>query len=962
MKKYYSKICLIAVYLIITFNVCGQNIFSGRNVVSNNIGGGSNLYITDIDGDNDLDVVLSSSYADKIAWYENLGGGVFSLQKIITTAINEPISVSAADVDNDGDSDIIFGSEEDRGVFFCENLGNGIFSSPSIIYSNDYPHSILTVDIDSDGDIDILTAGSARDVFSDGELILSINSGNGTFTYSSIANSNNDNNIDHVKSVIAGDLDNDGDLDILCSSKAGGKGVIMYENLGNQTFANSVIISHSLEKLSIDIGDIDNDGDMDIVKAIDYYGRIFWIENLGSGIFSPQHNQLIRSSNWGYSLATADLDCDGDLDILSTRDVSNNSPVDKVGWFKNLGNGDFSLVSYIDQTLNYTPKVYTADLDGDNDIDVLSIDRSTLVWYENQIGKVTGNVYYDINQNGERNQNEFGLNRQLTIQPGNIIINSDTTGFWSLDSLPSGTYSIELDTTGGWIPTGTFPQYFTVIHPDSCLITPSLGLVSASSCSHPHISIHAPFLRPGFQQRIYVQVCNEYYGTGSMDSIYVLVELDSLLTLDSTSIVHTNLGNNQYQFFFADSLNPGECINFFLSTTLSNVAILGQSLCMSAELFPIDSCALDTVVNAVGIRCISLYDESHLRIQSRCMNNDSLSFTITNIGAHMTCFTETRLYIDGELISIDPIHLYSGQDTIFTFLADGRTWRMEVDQHPLHPGNSQPSTTIELCGDETNWTPNLVNTLPQNDFDPMIDIFCGEVRGSYDPNDKTGFPLGVGSAHNILPNQKLEYLIRFQNTGTDTAFTIVIRDTLSTDFNLFSVKSGVASHNYTFRKYGPRVLEWTFSNIMLPDSNVNEPLSNGFVKFEVQQKPNLSNGTLLENSAAIYFDFNAPIITNTSLHTINRNVSSFVNINKVAIEKALQIKVYPNPTFGLLHIERQTNEALQIVVVDQLGRVVHSQRVQEMWETIDLTYLSTGIYFLSMSNGKEQFSFKVVKH
>jgi uncharacterized repeat protein (TIGR01451 family) len=127
----------------------------------------------------------------------------------------------------------------------------------------------------------------------------------------------------------------------------------------------------------------------------------------------------------------------------------------------------------------------------------------------------------------------------------------------------------------------------------------------------------------------------------------------------------------------------------------------------------------------------------------------------------------------------------------------------------------------------------------------------------------------LGTTHNILPNQEVEYLIRFQNTGNDTAFTIVIRDTLQSDFDIFSVRSGVSSDNYDFRMYGPRVLEWTFNNIMLPDSNVNEPESHGFIKFTVRQNRDLPIGTLLENSAAIYFDFNPPIITNTYFHTID---------------------------------------------------------------------------------------------
>lgn len=578
---------------------------------------------------------------------------------------------------------------------------------------------------------------------------------------------------------------------------------------------------------------------------------------------------------------------------------------------------------------------------------------------------IQGYLYQDFNQNCHHDSTELGVvaNKNLIISPSNTIVSTDNMGYWCLNSLPVGTYTITVDTSDAWLTTCPNPQIITVTNSDSFIQVPAFGMVNKFPCTAPYTSIYAPFLRPGFSnQKIYVQACNEHIGTGIMDSVYIVVELDALLTVDSASITFIDLGNQRYQFFIADSLYPSECIDFWLSTTLSTSAILGQSLCMSTELYPLDSCVLDTVPNTgVGIPCSSPYDNSHLRILGNCINNDSVSFNIINVGSDMSCPTQVRLYIDGGLIWMDSIQLLSGQNIVFTFLGDGKTWRMEADQHPLHPGNSQPSATLELCGNMSNWTPNLVNILPHNDFDPVIDIYCGEVTGSYDPNDKTGFPLGVDSTHNILPNQKIEYLIRFQNTGLDTAFNIVIRDTLSTHFNLFSVKSGVSSHDYTFRKYGPRVLEWTFSNIMLPDSNVNEQLSHGFVKFEVQQNPDLPNGTLLENSAAIYFDFNVPIITNTSMHTIHRNVLSFVNIDRVALEKVLEIKVYPNPTSGLLHIERQNNEELRIMVIDQLGRVVHSQSLQDGREMIDLGPLPRGIYFLSISNDKKQFLLKIIK-
>ena len=357
------------------------------------------------------------------------------------------------------------------------------------------------------------------------------------------------------------------------------------------------------------------------------------------------------------------------------------------------------------------------------------------------------------------------------------------------------------------------------------------------------------------------------------------------MTPNSSSIPYTPLGDDVYRFQLG-TINPGQCIDFTINTTISCDAILGETLCMDAKLYPVDSCALDSIPTnplppnygndpnlIMPQPCGLPWDRSSLQVEGWCQG-DSVQFSITNTGVFgygdMDCYSPVLLYVNDTLVNIDSIQL-QGQETVYySYPANGETWILEAEQHPLHPGNSHPNAHIELCGsDSTQWISDLVNNRPLDDADPIDDIYCGIISGSYDPNDKRGFPKGVTSQHHILPNQQLQYVIRFQNTGTDTAFTVVIRDTLDTDLNIFTVNSGVSSHDYTFRKYGPGVLEWTFDDIMLPDSTTDEPGSNGFVTFTVDQVPNLPNGTLINNQADIYFDFNAPIITNETDHLIN---------------------------------------------------------------------------------------------
>ncbi|MBI3134421.1 MAG: T9SS type A sorting domain-containing protein [Bacteroidetes bacterium] len=512
-----------------------------------------------------------------------------------------------------------------------------------------------------------------------------------------------------------------------------------------------------------------------------------------------------------------------------------------------------------------------ANLNDDNGIDAGQVRVYRL-------NGVKGLVYNDMNQNCILD--ELGVVEGIMgiIQPGNIVVETGSSGTWFLDSLPVGSYTVTYDTTGNWVATCPNPMSFTVTDPNNLNQIPDFGMLNSNPCPEPTVSIHMPFMRPGFSnQYVYVSACNTITGTGALNTASVVVSLDTLITLDAASISYTSLGNNTFSFDIGN-LDPGECVNFNISTTLSNSAILGRTLCMEAELFPLDSCVLDSTPAPAPsdfILCSLPWDKSSISVQGECVN-DSIIFTITNTGdpgdGDMDCFSPVRLYIDGAYIWLDSLQLNGGESFTYSFAGDGQTWHLEVDQHPLHPGNSNPNATIERCGNPDNWTPDLVNIFPHDDLDPINDIYCGVVTGSYDPNDKTGFPLGVGNDHLIAANGKMDYVIRFQNTGTDTAFTVVIRDTLDLDLDIFSVQSGVASHDYSFQMYGPRVLEWTFNNILLPDSNVNEPASNGFLTFTVNQVPGLADGTEITNTGNIYFDFNPPIITNTTSHIIGSEI------------------------------------------------------------------------------------------
>jgi uncharacterized repeat protein (TIGR01451 family) len=145
-----------------------------------------------------------------------------------------------------------------------------------------------------------------------------------------------------------------------------------------------------------------------------------------------------------------------------------------------------------------------------------------------------------------------------------------------------------------------------------------------------------------------------------------------------------------------------------------------------------------------------------------------------------------------------------------------------------------------------------------------------EITCSYDPNDKQAFPLGYTDEHWLLQETEQEFLIRFQNTGNAPAQNIRIRDTLDVNFDIESFRLISNSHSVmTSINPQTRLIDLYFENIQLPDSVNDEPNSHGLISYKITPLPNLPIGTVLENTAYIYFDNNNPIITNTTWTTIH---------------------------------------------------------------------------------------------
>lgn len=221
---------------------------------------------------------------------------------------------------------------------------------------------------------------------------------------------------------------------------------------------------------------------------------------------------------------------------------------------------------------------------------------------------------------------------------------------------------------------------------------------------------------------------------------------------------------------------------------------------------------------------------------------------------------------------------------------------------------------------------------------------CIETTASFDPNNKLAQPIGSGSEHILTPNTPLEYTINFQNTGTDTAFLVVIRDTLPSELLASSLRPLDASHPYDLSITEDSILTFSFPGILLPDSTVNLIGSQGYVRYHIDMEEDLALGTYIANRAAIYFDFNEPVITNYAFHTLGIPSSSTTTDDPLN-----DFHIYPNPSSQQITIDYphwKAQHHMRYEIVDSYGRIVKQNNISNNQHIIDISHLKSACYFI----------------
>jgi uncharacterized repeat protein (TIGR01451 family) len=559
---------------------------------------------------------------------------------------------------------------------------------------------------------------------------------------------------------------------------------------------------------------------------------------------------------------------------------------------------------------------------------------------------LTGQIYADMNTNGVFDETDFPLpGISLQAEPGPYYGITDTDGFYRI-WVDQGTYAInQLGVNSPWeqaFPAS--PDYHVVqVLTNEYDTISNLDFSNIASSYCPEMSVDVVLGGLGICSYPTIYVNYENSGTISSENTTIAVELDENLTYQSGGNLISQVGN--LLTFDVGIVGIGQSGQFTFTTHYScEPDLAGATACVSAHIYPDDPCE----------EVSTEWDRSSVSVDGQCVGDLQVCFTITNTGdpgeGDMDGTSEYRIYDDNILVYVGSFQIAGGEELEICWPALGTTIRLEADQRPFHPGNSHPQESIENCGSPDN-SQGQILVVPQDDEDEFVEIDCEVVLAAYDPNDKAVVPQGLLAQHFIDTTDVLEYKIRFQNTGTAPAINIIVTDTISEFLDVAKFEHMSSSHPCTVDILYSNIIRWTFSNIMLPDSTNNEPESHGYIKFKIGQMPGNYYGDLITNSAAIYFDYNLPVITNTVFNTIGK-MGDITSPAPIVYAAEGKVNVYPNPSNSFVSFEvNSDNYSIDIISIS--GQKVRSiYGITSPVYTMQRSGMANGIYFYSISDSK----------
>ncbi len=907
----------------------------------------SNIEAIDVDGDGYKDLCTysrdQSATSFSLSWYKNDSTGIFGAEQIISSSSFGNSGIYSFDIDLDGDLDLVtYTISSNINIQWYENNGTGTLPSPQSIFlstapSNTFSFKMTYGNLDNDLDNDII-------IFKDDTLSWIENLGNTSFSSPKVISEGNNNSVSTANSIEVGDLNNDGNLDVLNTTSLQ---ILWHKNLGLGSFEEDILISrNTIEPTSIEFEDIDTDGDIDILVTSLSDDKLSWFENDSYGNYIRQH-EINANLNKPKFARVIDLNKDGKNDILTSSDSpsklsyfeknrpnSFSNPLSlcniggnhsysvvadlngdlisdivveresRVEWYRGIDSVNFNCFSwgqintFTGASGNYfeKPVIFDSDNDGDNDVLLIntlsSVDK--IMFHENlgagafSTGVELGfdfNMHdvltYDFDGDGDLDiicaawklfylENLGGNNFATKVEISNLehidieISDLDLDGIKDITAISTTTNEVSIYKGLGGFNFGSNELISNQINEGILVKTGDIDgdgdidIVSASKNDNK-IAIYKNYALNQAEisgKTFYDINQNNIYDT--TDYVLNFINVNSTPQSDFTY----SSSNGSYFKKFSDSIGIYHIEPEHLTGWSITTDSLFYTINIDTNVQIIDSLDFgyypDTIIDKINLDMIGAFP--------RCNTTVNNWVSLQNIGTTILSGTfkveldQSITYV-GSSIAPDSINgqtIYWSFDSLFFFEFESLNLTVNM------PGFTNIGDTLESI--TTFFVKDSTGSLSYLSADTLKQILVC----AYDPNDKIVDPLGFDSLGYLpLSNEFLEYTIRFQNTGNDTAINVVITDQLDLDLDWSSLKLIGSSHPVQIDGEQNGLVTFNFTNIMLPDSNVNELASHGYIKYRIKHKADQSNlFTTVNNTAKIFFDFNPPIVTNTTITTL----------------------------------------------------------------------------------------------
>jgi uncharacterized repeat protein (TIGR01451 family) len=393
--------------------------FTGSDLATGQNGARSPL-LADLDGDGFLDAAAALADDESVRAYLNdwtPGNGTWP-SSLASTA-NQPRSLAPVDLDLDGDLDLLLGGGDS--VAWLENRRNFNFTGRGIGAAIE--GRLAAGDFDRDGDLDLMYGGAGDDTL----FFLPNDGGRRSFL---VRPQQDLETVDGARGLAAGDLDNDGDLDLALAAFASNQ--VRWEENTPAGWLAHALPGGLNGAFGAVVADLDGDGDNDVVAAGDTAGSIAWWRNDW-----PLANTFVKLTVGALSgargVAVGDVDRDGDLDVAGA------GIGDDLALFTNNGAASFTR-TFISTTFNRAHSAQLADVDGDGDLDLLAAGNTAdeIAWWQNAAGTFTKRNISGATIDGAYSVHAVDLDQDGDLDAVSTSESSDLISFWSNDGPGDG--------------------------------------------------------------------------------------------------------------------------------------------------------------------------------------------------------------------------------------------------------------------------------------------------------------------------------------------------------------------------------------------------------------------------------------------------------------------------------------------------------------------------------------------